>query len=242
MKSQFIQKNPKTHRADRPQSAPYLQLDARTGFSVTVTLHRKNPTTRSAACFEALKARLSGQSKHYMSVAMVTVIASATAVVGFANVNEQPLPNVHLAQSSTILLSFNCVTRESKMLGIPNNSGRDPILNFSVELASDARVFVNGLPFEARYKGFSESGELTFSAISVIHVGVATHGAVSKGMIMPDVSEDEVAAIAEIQSGIYAMMLGGRDRVMAIRVSPEDVVFGDVTEDSAVNQFDVDCD
>jgi len=254
MKSQFSQKNTKTHQCHRSPLSPDWQLDAQGNNRATGIGGRNTPQTHSAGCFGALRARLCGKRTIRLSITLVAAFATAMAFMGAVKANQEKVPSVQLAQSSpidemkgsndessTILLNLQCITRESMLLGIPSSGGKDPVLRFSLDVAANGRVYVNGLPFEAEALHFSNSGELLLSGISVIRVGVATHGAVSKGMMMPDVSEEQVAQIAEIQSGIYAMMLGGRNRVMIILIEAEQVMLIDVAGEVHTNRFSVDC-
>lgn len=254
MKRQFVQKNLKSPRNYHTPLQPDRQLDAQGDVSATGIIGRKTLQRRSVGCFGALRARLNGWRGRRWLSALLAAFMAVTGNIGAIEASQQTIPDVQLiqgaspdqlfgpdAETSPILLSLNCVFRESMLLGIPSSGGRDPVFNSTMDVQSDGVVFVNGLPIEPIYKGSTDDGHLWYTMVSVIHVGIATHGAVTDGMMMPDVSDSDVAVIAQIQAGMYAMILGDRRRMMAIDLVEEIVMFVDESENGWINRFNARC-
>ena len=145
------------------------------------------------------------------------------------------------AETAPVLLSLNCRFPESILLGMPSFSGSDPMFNATMDVQSDGVIFVNGLPIEPVYKGSTDDGYLWYSMVSVVQVGIAVHGGVTDGMVMPDISNSQTAVRAQIQGGIYAMYLGDRRRMMAIDLMEEIVMFIDESDDGWINKLYARC-
>lgn len=254
MKSQFIEKNLKTPRNYHAPLQPDCQPDAQGDNRATGIVGRKPPQSRSAGFPGALWARPNDWFGCRWSIALVTAFTVVAGNISAIEASEQTVPSVQLVQSaspdqlfgpdaetSPIILSLNCVFRESMLLGIPSSGGRDPVFNSTMDVQSDGVVFVNGLPIEPFYKGSTDEGHLWYTMVPVIHVGIATHGAVTDGMSMPGVSDSDLATIAQIQAGMYAMILGDRRRVMAIDLVEEIVMFVDESQNGWINRFDARC-